>query len=91
MSEHRILKTEMRNPNTTNRDRMTTAEMLECIQRERSGFLLPGALKPAASQRTFRPSTVAHVSHSLRHNRRLHLVLGIVTANLTLKKLIKMF
>ena len=32
MSE--ILKTEMRNPNTTNIDRMTTAEMLVAIQRE---------------------------------------------------------
>jgi N-acetylmuramic acid 6-phosphate etherase len=29
-----MLKTEMRNPDTTNIDRMTTAEMLECIQRE---------------------------------------------------------
>lgn len=34
MSEQKMLKTEMRNPNTTNIDRMTTAEMLECIQRE---------------------------------------------------------
>ena len=34
MSEHKILKTEMRNPDTTNIDRMTTAEMLECIQKE---------------------------------------------------------
>ena len=34
MSEQKILKTEMRNPDTTNIDRMTTAEMLECIQRE---------------------------------------------------------
>lgn len=34
MSEHKILKTEMRNPNTTYIDRMTTAGMLECIQKE---------------------------------------------------------
>ena len=34
MSEKKILKTEMRNPNTTNIDRMTTSQMLECIQRE---------------------------------------------------------
>ncbi len=34
MSEHKILKTEMRNNSTTNIDRMTTAEMLACIQRE---------------------------------------------------------
>ena len=34
MSEQKMLKTEMRNPDTTNIDRMTTAEMLECIQRE---------------------------------------------------------
>ena len=40
MSEHRILKTEMRNPNTTNIDRMTTAEMLEAIQRENENAVL---------------------------------------------------
>ena len=34
MSNKKILKTEMRNPNTTYIDRMTTAEMLECIQKE---------------------------------------------------------
>ena len=34
MSEQKMLKTEMRNPDTTNIDRMTTAEMLDCIQRE---------------------------------------------------------
>jgi len=34
MSEQKMLKTEMRNPDTTNIDHMTTAEMLECIQRE---------------------------------------------------------
>lgn len=34
MSERNLLKTEMRNPNTKYIDRMTTAEMLECIQRE---------------------------------------------------------
>ena len=34
MSEHKILKTEMRNPSTTHIDRMSTAEMLECIQKE---------------------------------------------------------
>ena len=40
MSEHKILKTEMRNPSTTNIDRMTTAEMLECIQRENENAML---------------------------------------------------
>ena len=34
MSENKILKTEMRNPNTTYIDRMTTAEMLDAIQKE---------------------------------------------------------
>lgn len=34
MSEHKILKTEMRNPNSTNIDRMTTAKMLDLIQKE---------------------------------------------------------
>ena len=34
MSDHKILKTEMRNINTTYIDRMTTAMMLECIQKE---------------------------------------------------------
>lgn len=40
MSEHKILKTEMRNPNSTNIDRMTTAMMLECIQRENENAVL---------------------------------------------------
>ena len=40
MSERKILKTEMRNPDTTNIDRMTTAEMLECIQRENENAVL---------------------------------------------------
>ena len=40
MSERKILKTEMRNPNTTNIDRMTTAKMLECIQRENENAVL---------------------------------------------------
>lgn len=31
----------------------------------------------------FGPSTVAHVSHSLRHNPKLKLVLRVATANLT--------
>ncbi len=39
-SENKILKTEMRNPNTTNIDRMTTAEMLECIQKENENAVL---------------------------------------------------
>ena len=34
MSEQKMLKTEMRNPDTTHLDRMTTAGMLECIQKE---------------------------------------------------------
>jgi N-acetylmuramic acid 6-phosphate etherase len=34
MSEHKILKTEMRNPDSKNIDRMTTAGMLDIIQRE---------------------------------------------------------
>ena len=34
MSENKILKTEMRNPASTNIDRMTTAEMLDLIQKE---------------------------------------------------------
>jgi N-acetylmuramic acid 6-phosphate etherase len=34
MSENRILKTEMRNPDSKNIDRMTTAGMLDIIQRE---------------------------------------------------------
>ncbi|MBR6772810.1 MAG: N-acetylmuramic acid 6-phosphate etherase [Clostridia bacterium] len=34
MSEQKMLKTEMRNPDTTNIDHMTTAGMLECIQKE---------------------------------------------------------
>lgn len=40
MSERKLLKTEMRNPNTTNIDRMTTAEMLECIQKENENAVL---------------------------------------------------
>ena len=40
MSEHKILKTEMRNPNTTNIDCMTTAEMLDCIQKENENAVL---------------------------------------------------
>ena len=40
MSEQKLLKTEMRNPNTTYIDRMTTAEMLECIQRENEKAVL---------------------------------------------------
>lgn len=40
MSEHKILKTEMRNPNTTNIDRMSTAMMLECIQKENENAVL---------------------------------------------------
>ena len=40
MSEQKILKTEMRNPNSTNIDRMTTLEMLDCIQRENENAVL---------------------------------------------------
>ena len=40
MSEHKILKTEMRNPDTTNIDRMTTAQMLDLIQRENENAVL---------------------------------------------------
>ena len=40
MSDHKILKTEMRNPHTTNIDRMTTAQMLECIQKENENATL---------------------------------------------------
>ena len=40
MSERKILKTEMRNPSTTYIDRMTTAEMLDCIQRENENAVL---------------------------------------------------
>ena len=40
MSEQKILKTEMRNPDTTYIDRMTTAEMLDCIQRENENAVL---------------------------------------------------
>ena len=40
MSERKILKTEMRNPNSTNVDRMTTAEMLDCIQKENENAVL---------------------------------------------------
>ena len=47
MSENRILKTEMRNPNTTYIDRMTTAEMLDAIQKENENAVhsVRGALK----------------------------------------------
>ena len=47
MSEHKILKTEMRNPNTTYIDRMTTAEMLDAIQKENENAVhsVRGALK----------------------------------------------
>lgn len=47
MSEHKILKTEMRNPNSTNIDRMTTAKMLDLIQKENENAVLSvrGALK----------------------------------------------
>ena len=47
MSERKILKTEMRNPSTTYIDRMTTAEMLDCIQRENENavFSVRKALK----------------------------------------------
>ena len=34
INKHKILKTEMRNPDSTNIDRMTTSEMLNLIQRE---------------------------------------------------------
>ena len=40
MSEHKILKTEMRNPDTTNIDRMTTAGMLKSIQKENENAVL---------------------------------------------------
>lgn len=40
MNERKILKTEMRNPNTTNIDRMSTAMMLECIQKENENAVL---------------------------------------------------
>ena len=40
MNRRKILKTEMRNPDTTSIDRMTTAEMLECIQRENEKAVL---------------------------------------------------
>lgn len=39
-SDQKILKTEMRNPNSTNIDRMTTAMMLECIQKENENAVL---------------------------------------------------
>ncbi|MBQ8146801.1 MAG: N-acetylmuramic acid 6-phosphate etherase [Clostridia bacterium] len=38
--EHKILKTEMRNPRTANIDRMTTAEMLDSIQKENENATL---------------------------------------------------
>ena len=40
MSEGKLLKTEMRNPDTTYIDRMSTAMMLECIQRENENAVL---------------------------------------------------
>ena len=40
MSENKILKTEMRNPNTTYIDRMTTAEMLDAIQKENENAVM---------------------------------------------------
>ena len=40
MSENKILKTEMRNPNSINIDRMTTAQMLECIQKENENAVI---------------------------------------------------
>ena len=40
MSEKKILKTEMRNPNTTYIDRMTTAEMLDSIQKENENAVM---------------------------------------------------
>lgn len=40
MSEKKILKTEMRNPSTTNIDRMTTAKMLELIQKENENAVI---------------------------------------------------
>ena len=47
MSNKKILKTEMRNPNTTYIDRMTTAEMLDAIQKENENAVhsVRGALK----------------------------------------------
>ena len=39
-SENKMLKTEMRNPNTTHIDRMTTAEMLDVIQKENENAVL---------------------------------------------------
>ena len=40
MSEQKLLKTEMRNPNTTHIDSMSTAMMLECIQKENENAVL---------------------------------------------------
>ena len=40
MSEQKMLKTEMRNPDTTNIDRMTTAKMLDLIQKENENAVL---------------------------------------------------
>lgn len=40
MNEHKILKTEMRNPNSTNIDRMTTADILDIIQKENENAVL---------------------------------------------------
>ena len=47
MSNKKILKTEMRNPNTTYIDRMATAEMLDAIQKENENAVhsVRGALK----------------------------------------------
>ena len=40
INKQKILKTEMRNPNSTNIDRMSTAMMLECIQKENENAVL---------------------------------------------------
>ena len=48
MSENKILKTEMRNPNTTYIDRMTTAEMLDAIQKENENAVM--AVKDALGE-----------------------------------------
>lgn len=48
MSEKKILKTEMRNPDTKYIDRMTTMGMLECIQRENENAVR--AVKAALGQ-----------------------------------------
>ena len=55
MSEHKILKTEMRNPDTTNIDRMTTAQMLDIIQRENENAVLSYAYKETYRKRGTNP------------------------------------